>query len=113
MSIYPEGHNPKDPLIKTGPDAQMELTKLFGKAATGFPNEAVIGAAINVLVNALRQTYPRASAAEARYSELVGRFKTILLSHYDGVTGKRRAIFPHHQTISPALHVDQDKINKH
>lgn len=112
MGIYPEGHNPKDPLIKTGPEAQMELTKLFGKAGTGFPNEVVLGAAINVFVNALRQTYPRASEAEARYNELVGRFKTVLLSHYDSVTGKRRSVFPFHQTISPSLHVDEDKIHR-
>lgn len=111
QNIYPEGHNAKDPLTKTGPEAQMELTKRFGQIATGFPNEAVIGAAINVFVNALRQTYPAASAAEARYNELAGKFKTILLSHYDSVTGRRRSIFPFHQTISPLHFVDNDKIN--
>lgn len=117
-NIFPEGDNPKDPMKRVGPEAQMELTRIIGRAATGFPNEAVIGAAVNVLVNSIRQTYPNGRDAEARYNELVGRFRSILLSHYDGVTGRRRSIFPFHQTISPDLVVDKDevlrdKVNQH
>lgn len=115
-NIFPEGDNRKDPLKKVGPEAQMELTRLFGQVASGFPNEAVLGAAINVFVNSLRQTYPNVRDVEARYNELVGRFRSILLSHYDGVTGRRRSIFPFHQNISPDLVVDQDKtykVNRH
>ena len=112
MGIFPQGDNPKDPL-KRAESEQLELTRKFGLVASGFSNEAVLGAAINVFVNAIRQTYPTLSSADARYTELVGKFKSVLLGHYDSVTGKRRSIFPFHQTISPVLFKDEDTVHKH
>ena len=70
-NVFPQGDNPKDPLKKTGPEAEQELLRRFGQMSSGFPNDVVIGAAINLLVNAVRQTYPTQQAASSRYDELL------------------------------------------
>jgi len=90
--------NPKDPLPKAGPDQQKEVFNLMAKAAHGFSSEDVMGAAVNLLVNALRQAHARRMTAEARYDEVTARAKELLMSHYDAM-GQRRNIFPFHQHI--------------
>ena len=91
--------NPKDPLLNAGPAQQQELFRRFTAAAHGFSMEDVIGACMNVLINAIRQSNPTWSKASERFDEWMGRFKGILQQHYDTATGKRRNVFPFHQTL--------------
>ena len=42
---------------------------------------------------------------------LFGRGKTILLDHYDAVTGRRRSVFPFTQQVKMPLHWEDDKVN--
>jgi len=90
--------NPQDPLLKTGPDPQRELFRRFGRAADGFPREIVVGAAANLVVNALRQAHPTREAASRAYDEHAARVKAVLMEHYDGA-GRKRGIFPYDQVI--------------
>jgi hypothetical protein len=96
--------NKKDPLPKVGPEAQRELFQQFKQSASGFQQDDVVGAAVNVLVNALRQTHGSRKEAEKAFDELMGRTKGLLLDgHYDATTGKRLNIFPFHQVIEMPL----------
>lgn len=108
MSLDPL-RNPKDPLRKSGPDQQHELFRRFAREADGFSTEDAVGAALNVLINALRQAHSTRGAAEASYNEHVGRMKQILMNHYDGA-GRRLNLFPHHQVINMPHLDDRDKI---
>jgi hypothetical protein len=91
--------NPKDPLHKSGPEAERELFRAFGQLSNGFPMETVIGAAANVLVNAIRQGQPSREGAREKFDELVTKVRMLLLDqHYDAL-GKRRNVFPFHQTV--------------
>lgn len=89
----------KDPLAIATPDYQRELFGRFSKAADGFSAEDAIGAAVNVLINAIRQSQPTRGQAEVRFNELFGRSKQVLLDHYDSI-GRKRGIFPYDQVIS-------------
>jgi hypothetical protein len=92
-----------DPLMNL-PEQERLLFEAFTKAATGQNYDAVVGAAINVIVNAIRQEYATRNEAHARYDLLFARGKTLLLEqHYDRVTGKRRSVFPYRQTIHMPL----------
>lgn len=91
---------PKDPLRQAMPGGvDRELFQRFSKACDGMPTEAVIGAAANILINALRQTKNTQPQAEAAFDELFGKMKQILVDHYDTL-GRKRGIFPYDQTIS-------------
>jgi hypothetical protein len=103
--------NPKDPLRKSGPDQQLELFNQYKRSANGFSNEDVVGAAMNVLVNALRQAHATKTAAETSFDEHMGRVKSLLLSHYDS-TGKRRPTFVFNQNIEMPLFDDRNKRNR-
>lgn len=99
MSASDPLRNPKDPLHRSGPDAERELFRALGAACSGFPNEAVLGAAANLLVNAIRQSQPTRYAAREKFDELTARVRVLLLDqHYDAL-GKRRNVFPFHQVI--------------
>ncbi len=96
--------NPKDPLNKVGPESEKELFRSFSMLCDGFPSDSVINAAVNILINAVRQSQPTRSQAEKYIDELIGRTKAILLdSHYDSI-GRRKGIFPYDQHIF-ATHV--------
>jgi hypothetical protein len=85
------------------------LFDLFTGAASGKNLDAVLGAAVNLIINAVRQTYAKRSDAEARFDELFGRAKQILLAnHYDSVTGMRRSVFPHTQVVRMPFHLEDD-----
>jgi hypothetical protein len=90
--------NPKDPLLKAGPTYQRELFNRFAQNANGFSTEDVIGAASNIIINALRQAHSTRIAAESRYDEIFGKMKSLLLNHYD-VLGRKRGVFPFDQVI--------------
>jgi hypothetical protein len=92
-----------DPLLNLI-DQERLLFEAFKQAAIDRDYDVVVGAAINVIVNAIRQAEPTRTDAEAHWNEMVGRGKTLLLDHhYDSVTGKRRNVFPYTQTIHMPL----------
>lgn len=94
--------NPLDPLPKNGPDAQGELFRRFSRDADGFSAEDAIGAAMNVIANALRQAHGTATAAARSCDMLTAHMKETVMEHYT-VAGQRRPIFPFHQTIAVPL----------
>lgn len=95
--------NPKDPLRKSGPEAEHALFRAFGQAANGFPREVVVGAAMNMLINVIRQSHSNMISASNAYDEVTQKFKGLLLdNHYDGL-GNRKNIFPFTQTINVDL----------
>ena len=105
-------HNPKDPLLRSSSEYQKILFKKFSEAANGFQVEDAIGAALNVLINALRQTYDSRQKAEIRCNELLGKTKQVLLDHYDGTGRRKQGVFPFDQTLQVDVHVDTDKFMK-
>lgn len=97
--------NPKDPLHKTGPEAEKILFKDMVETANGFPLETVAGSAVNVLINAIRQMCSTQTEAETKFDEMFLKAKTVLLdNHYDNL-GNRRNVFPFHQVIE-VPHID-------
>lgn len=91
--------NPKDPLHMTGPEAEKELFRRLGSVCNEFPRETVICAAMNLLINAIRQNEAGRNGAMAAFDEVSGRARHILLEkHYDSL-GKRRNVFPFAQII--------------
>lgn len=99
--------NPNDPLPKFGPPGQRELFEQFTKLSNGFSTEDVIGAAANLIVNAIRQSQATRQKAEASYDELFGQMKSMLVSHYDSL-GRKRGLFPYNQVIE-VPHFDMRK----
>jgi hypothetical protein len=91
--------NPRDPLLQTGPEKQRALFDAYVEVSRGFPTEDVIGATMNLLVNALRQAHGNRRQADERMSEVSQRLRSILMEHYDPVTGRRRSIFPFTQVV--------------
>ena len=98
-----------DPLRNLQGQEEM-LFRIFSQASVGKNADAVMGAAINVLINAIRQNYPTRDGAEHKISELFGRAAQMLLAnHYDSVTGRRRTVIPHTQIVRMAYHIDEDE----
>lgn len=97
------GSNPKDPMSGVTPENERRLLREFGKLATGASNEVVLGAAMNLVCNVLRQSYPTFDQAMVRLDDRVGVMKNILRASYDQVTGKRKSVFPFDQVIRPGL----------
>jgi hypothetical protein len=99
-----------DPLLGL-PDQERLLFDAFKQASAGKNVDAVLGAALNIVINTIRQMEPTRAEAEARYDALFGRAKTLLIDrHYDSVTGKRRTIFPFTQQVKMAYHYDDDTV---
>jgi hypothetical protein len=87
------------------------LFKQVAALLNGVSSEIACVMAVNLLVNAIRQSVPYRKDAEAIIDELMGRAKTLLLDkHYDAVTGQRRSVFPFTQVIEAPFHVEQDEI---
>jgi hypothetical protein len=104
--------NPKDPLLQTGPDQQRALFDAYVGVSRGFSTESVIGASMNLLVNALRQAHGNRRHADERMSEVAQRLRSILMEHYDPVTGRRRSVFPFTQVIEMPRYDDNLRKNK-
>jgi len=103
--------NPNDPLHRHLYDNPKELFVRMCAASNGFSTEDVIGAASNVIVNALRQAHSTDRSAMASLDEHVAKVKGILADHYDRATGKRKnGIFPFDQIIQAPHLVDEDKV---
>ena len=100
--------NSQDPFNKV-PDRQRELFNKFSATATGHTAGDVIGAAINLLINAIRQSAPDWQKAEALFDEHLGISKQLLKDHYDS-HGRKKGIFPYDQTIAVAHFMDPEKI---
>ena len=101
--------NPKDPLLKTGPESEQALFKSLSLLCDGFPTDVVINAAANMLINAVRQTRQTRPEAERYIDELIGRTKTILLDrHYDSA-GRRKGIFPYDQHLYAEHFISRNK----
>lgn len=86
-----------DPLHKA-PLSERELFERMAKTCNGFSHEQVMGAAVNIVINALRQGNQSQKAALAALDEITAKARSSLASHYDSM-GKRRNVFPFHQTI--------------
>lgn len=95
--------NPKDPLHKSGPEAERELFRAMSDACNGYPLDLAVGAAGNVFVNAIRQQHPRKADAERAMRELTAKLLTLLCDgHYD-LQGNRRNVFPYTQVVEVPL----------
>jgi hypothetical protein len=101
-----------DPL-KHLPRQERVLFDMITHASTGMPVEVVMGAAINMLINAIRQNYVVMKDAEEKFNELFGRGKQMLLAnHYDSTTGRRRTVIPHTQVLRMPYVMDPDATRK-
>lgn len=93
-----------DPL-RDLPDQGKLLFDQFTRSSNGMNLDVVMGAAANVIVNAIRQSYGMRAEAERKFDELFGRTKQLLLhNHYDSVTGRRRSVLPFTQVVNLSLH---------
>lgn len=89
----------KDPIGSASSDQQRELFSRFSREANGFSQDDVVGAAINVLINAIRQSCATRSEAEVAFDTWFGRAKSTLIDHYDSL-GRKRGVFPYDQVIN-------------
>lgn len=89
--------NPKDPL-HNNPEAERELFNALARACKGFSHDQVAGAAVNLLVNVLRQSNATREAAMAGTDRLHATMRQVIDAHYDAL-GRRRNVFPFHQVI--------------
>ena len=74
--------------LKEGSDSAKALFNAFGGFATGHSPDDVISAALNLVLNAIRQGTPQRSAAIAKFGDLYGRSMEALMEHYDPVTNR-------------------------
>lgn len=93
--------NKMDPLGRT-PDNQRRLFQEMCKVARGATTETVIGAAANLLANALRQSHAKRDDALSSLDALHSEMRQLVASNYDAA-GKRRNVFPFDQTIEVPL----------
>jgi hypothetical protein len=107
MSDLAALRNPKDPL-HSNYEGPKELFERFAKASNGFPHEFVLDAALNVLINSVRQANSRRSGALKGFDEAVTKARAMLAEHYDGADN-RRNIFPFHQVVEMAHFKNEQK----
>lgn len=99
--------NRLDPLHGTAPDPTLDLFRALARVAAGRPYDAVINAACNLLINAVRQSSPDWRRAEAAFDEAFGRSKQLLKEHYDA-GGRKKGIFPFDQVVVAPHVIDPD-----
>lgn len=90
----------KDPLIKT------ESYETFQRVATllhGLPINKIIDLAVNLQVNALRQTYADRSEALLRLDELHAKAREALAAQYSASGKRLQGVYPFSQTIHMPL----------
>jgi hypothetical protein len=80
-------------------DAERVLFEALAREASGFQRAQVIGAAGNLIINALRQEYDGREAAGRAFDEFFGRIKDLLMQHYDA-GGRRRGVFAYDQVLT-------------
>jgi hypothetical protein len=76
--------------------SERALFEAFAQAANGYSRDTVVGAAGNVLANALRQSHRTRGAAEEELDALVVNIKRSFANHYnnDGTRKERRLVLP-------------------
>jgi len=100
---------PADPIAKSGPDQQRILFAAMAQASRGHSMDEVIGAALNIVVNALRQTYPSREKALVAADQKAAQFKDILSKCYTSA-GRLNGVFPFNQHIEMPHFIDKDSI---
>jgi hypothetical protein len=99
--------NPKDPLLKTGAHGARELMRRFSQVAgDGFTPEQVVDVAVNLIINAIRQSHTTRASAEKTFDEVFGRAKAVLIEQHYDLNGRKRGIFPYDQTIIAPRHIE-------
>ena len=76
---------------------ERELIAAFGRLAHDYDRENVIGAAGNILLNALRQEHKTLGAAQEHLRDLYDRMQEALTKkhyHEDGTRNDRRITLP-------------------
>lgn len=76
------------------------LFEEFGRLCSGHPSDEVISAAMNIVLNVVRQHTAGRREAEATLNEVHGKAMSALLSHYDPVTNRRRSVVPFDQVLN-------------
>jgi hypothetical protein len=97
-----------DPLHKNVDSVAKHLMMEWIKLAAGRSREAACLAAINIIINCIRQCTTQKSDAEAKFNELFGRGKQVMLDHYDSTTGLRKSKFSYTQVIEVPHFIDPD-----
>jgi len=90
-----------DPINNRSPQTRA-LFETMSAACNGFSSEDAINAAANVIINALRQACPTRAGAMLALDEVVASTKNVLSDHYTSA-GRKKGVFPYHQTISVPL----------
>lgn len=104
------GDNPADPIVQRTDAAARELLGRFGKAAHDFSYGAIVAAALNLLVNGLRQAHDRRDAALARYDQLAAEGRAKLADSFDAA-GRRRNVFPYDQRVEVPAGLVENLLN--
>lgn len=91
--------NPLDPMHRSGPAVELELFRALTAACNGYPSQVAVGAAANLIVNAVRQQHPNRRDAEEAMREVLTRTMTLLLDQHYDLQGNRRNVFPFHQIV--------------
>jgi hypothetical protein len=86
-----------DPINKV-PTGSVALFEQFSRVAHGYPADNVMDAALNVIVNVLRQTHDTRDKAGLSYDEFTTKAKSHLMECYDS-TGRKKGVYPYHQII--------------
>lgn len=100
--------NPLDPLHKTGPEAGKVLYQNLAQVCIGFPNDAVLNAALNLVMTVVRKNHPTWQSAEGYWDEWFAKAKTNMRDHYDA-NGRQRNIYPFDQNILMPLFQNKNK----
>jgi hypothetical protein len=86
-----------DPLLQNTDNAR-QLFQSFSHVSHGFGTLDVVNAALNILVNAIRQAETTKQGASELWDELTTRSKTLLMDGYDS-TGRKNCIYPFTQRL--------------
>jgi len=91
---------------------QHNLFKELVASAKGQESGDVIGAAVNLIINVIRQVHDSRRGAERAYDDVMGLGKRLLLEKHYYNDGRRRNIFPHTQRLEAAeVFVNQSRLN--
>jgi hypothetical protein len=96
--------NSSDPLLKL---PEKELFEALSRLCHGHSAGEVACAALNLVVNSIRQAQPTLKHASVALDEVVARTRGVLASHYDA-NGRKKGIFPYDQVLSATRFDDKD-----
>jgi len=103
----------KDPIveaIEAAPNIQEVWSALI-RRLEGMPMDHVYILAVNLIVHGIRMSVPYRVSAEKIVDDLFARTKRATLLHYDGTTGKKRAVsFSYTQMLQMPFHVNESQI---